>query len=110
VTKSLAIRWFFAVFVAAALVFAPVYSAEASIMEATMLAGEMPCCPDEAPQKTDCKACNEMVLCSAKSFHAIPVAVEREPAPAGRIEALLPASDLAINDFHLSPPSRPPRS
>lgn len=110
VRKSFALRCFFAVVVASALIFAPMYSAEASIMEATMAAGEMPCCPDEAPPNNDCKACSEMVLCSAKAFQAMPIALDAEQVSSGLIETLLPVSDLATNDPPLSPPSRPPRS
>lgn len=103
------IRCLLAALVVAGLLLAPMPSAQAQSMSAAMAAG-MPCCPDDAGHDK-CKDCAQMVLCSLKILHAIPlmsVAVIENREPVAR--ELVLASAFAIDELATPPPARPPRS
>lgn len=104
------IRSLLALFVATALVLAPMPSARAHGMAAAMEAG-MPCCPDDSPSSHDaCKDCAQMVLCSLKIFQAMPVLPAGLEARESIVHRLTLASAFAIDELATPPPARPPRS
>lgn len=104
------IRSLLALFVATALVLAPMPSARAHGMAAAMEAG-MPCCPDDNPNGPDaCKDCAQMVLCSLKTFQAIPVLPADLEARYSVVHRLTLASVSAIDELATPPPARPPRN
>lgn len=103
------IRSLLAVLVVTGLVLAPMPSARASGMATAMQAG-MPCCPDDDPGRDACKDCAQMVLCSLKTFQAMPVTsidLQRYEAVERRLAF---ASMFAIDELATPPPARPPRS
>ena len=71
--------------------------------------GEMPCCPDESPAKSDCvKDCPLMAMCMSKTMQHIALSAGL-PLQFAVASVLFPGDERLLYSLFQSPPARPPK-
>ena len=79
-------------------------------MDGSASMGEMPCCPDEIPAKSDCmKDCPLMALCMAKTMQNVTDGFAL-PIQFAMASVIFPGEERNPAFLLQSPPAKPPRA